>query len=346
VLAYDIVNKPEWATFVETSGELFGTPDASDVGTTAGVEIGVSDGTTRATVGPFNIRVMPVDSVTPRDPAQPIAPSAVTIAGAPSSTVVAGQSYGFTPVVSDPSGAALSFSIVNRPAWATFNTATGALSGKPTSANVGNSTNIVISVSADGSPVSLPAFSIQVLAASDGAPTISGTPLTTVAAGGTYAFTPQAGDPDGHALTFSILNAPSWASFDTSTGELSGSPPANAAASVFSNIVISVSDGTASASLAPFNISVTEPSPGSVTLSWDAPTQNTNGTPLTDLAGFHIYYGTSASNLNQSVQIANPGLTSYALSSLAAGTWYFEVNAYTTAGAESAVSTIVSTSLE
>jgi len=45
VLAYDIVNKPEWATFVETSGELFGTPDASDVGTTAGVEIGVSDGT-------------------------------------------------------------------------------------------------------------------------------------------------------------------------------------------------------------------------------------------------------------------------------------------------------------
>jgi hypothetical protein len=52
VLSYDIVNKPDWATFVETTGELSGTPDASNVGTTAQIEIGVSDGTTRATVGP------------------------------------------------------------------------------------------------------------------------------------------------------------------------------------------------------------------------------------------------------------------------------------------------------
>ena len=271
VLAYDIVNKPEWATFDETSGELSGTPDASNVGTTGGVEIGVSNGTTSATVGPFNIRVIPDEAstgaVATHDPVEPIlpiapntppTPSVPTIAGTPSSTVLAGQPYGFTPVVSAPSGAVLSFSIVNRPAWATFSTATGALSGKPTSASVGNFTNIVISVSTDGDPVSLPAFSIQVQAASDSVPTISGTPATTVAAGGNYAFTPVASDPDGNVLTFSILNAPSWTSFNTSTGELSGSPPASAAANVFSNIVISVSDGTATASHAAFSITVTQ----------------------------------------------------------------------------------------
>jgi hypothetical protein len=256
VLSYDIANKPDWATFVEASGELSGTPDASNVGPTAEIEIGVFDGTTRATVGPFQIRV-----IAPESPATPSAPA--TIAGTPFSTVTAGQPYSFSPIVTDPSGAALSFSIVNRPAWATFSTATGALSGRPTTANAGTFTHIVISVSTDGTPISLPAFSIEVQAAYDSAPTISGTPVTKVAAGGSYSFTPFAGDPDGNALTFSILNAPSWASFSTKTGELSGTAPATATA-LFSNIVISVSDGTSTASLAPFGITVTAPTQNGV----------------------------------------------------------------------------------
>src|ERR1700734_3489873 len=57
VLSYDIVNKPEWAAFTESTGELSGTPDGTNVGTSGLIEIGVSDGTTRATVGPFQIRV-------------------------------------------------------------------------------------------------------------------------------------------------------------------------------------------------------------------------------------------------------------------------------------------------
>jgi len=274
VLAYDIVNKPEWAAFDETSGELSGTPDASNVGTTGGIEIGVSNGTTRATVGPFNIRVIPDEvrtaPVAPHDPVQPIAPptttttttpSPPTISGAPSLNGLAGQPYSFTPVVSDPSGEALTFSIVNRPAWATFSTATGQLSGTPTSADVGKFTNIVISVSTVGVPVSLPVFSIQVKAATDSTPTISGTPTTTVAVGGNYAFTPVASDPDGNALTFSILNAPSWASFDAGTGQLSGTPAAANVGS-YPNILISVSDGTATVSLAAFSITVTQATTG------------------------------------------------------------------------------------
>jgi hypothetical protein len=273
VLSYDILNKPEWAIFSEASGELTGRPEVSDIGTTSEIEIGVSNGTKRAIVGPFHITVIPekpaTDPVSPTEPGtspgsggsvQPTSPA--TIAGTPSPAVTAGQTYRFRPTVTDPSGETLSYAIVNRPAWAAFNTKTGALSGTPTSANVGVFAHILISVSTNEMPVSLPAFAIQVQPAADSTPTISGSPATVVAAGGDYSFTPVAGDPDGNALTFSVLNAPPWASFDSHTGELSGTAPSSATASLFSNIVIGVSDGTLSASLPAFSIQVQAQSGG------------------------------------------------------------------------------------
>ncbi|TLZ01502.1 MAG: hypothetical protein E6K36_11440, partial [Gammaproteobacteria bacterium] len=262
-LTYDITSKPGWATFVPSSGELFGTPGNSDVGTSAEIEIGVSDGTTRAIIGPFRITVNP-----PATP-PPVTPPA--IAGTPAATVTAGQPYSFQPTVTNPGRSTLSFTIVNRPAWGTFSTATGALSGTPTTINEGTFANILISVSDGHTTASLPAFSIQVQAPASNAPTISGTPAPTVVAGNQYAFTPAAADPDGHALTFSILNAPSWASFSASTGQLSGSPP-TADVGVFSNIVITASDGTLTASLPAFSIQVLAPANDTPTISGIPPT--------------------------------------------------------------------------
>jgi hypothetical protein len=91
---------------------------------------------------------------------------------------------------------------------------------------------------------------------------------------------------------------------------------------------------------------VSGPASGNATVNWSAPTQNTDGSPLTNLAGFHIYYGTSPSNLNNTAEIANPGTTSYTINNLAAGTWYFSVNAYTSAGVESAISNTASTTIQ
>jgi hypothetical protein len=91
---------------------------------------------------------------------------------------------------------------------------------------------------------------------------------------------------------------------------------------------------------------VTQISTGSVTVNWRTPTQNTNGTPLVNLAGFRIYYGTSATNLNQSTQIANPGVTSYVLANLAPGTWYIGLADYTASGVESSLSNIASATVQ
>jgi Putative Ig domain len=328
-LTFSVANPPSWASFSSATGQLTGTPTRASIGTYSNIVISVSDGTLSAALPAFSIAVnAPADQ-------------APVIGGTPPASVVAGTAYVFTPTASDPDGNALTFSVANRPSWASFNSSTGQLSGTPATANVGTFSNILISVSDGTLAASLPAFAIVVAAPADPPPTISGSPATSVGAGSPYSFTPTTSDPSGNALTFSVANLPSWAAFNTHSGTLSGTPGAGDAGS-YANIVIGVSDGTASASLASFTITVTQAASGSATLNWSAPTQNTNGTPLTNLAGFHIYYGTSAGNLNQTVQVANAGLTTYVLSNLAAGTWYFSINAYTTTGAESVISNIAS----
>jgi hypothetical protein len=158
-----------------------------------------------------------------------------------------------------------------------------------------------------------------------------------VSSGATYSFQPTASDPDGNTLTYTIANRPSWATFNTSTGRLSGTPTSTNAGS-YSNIVISVSDGTLTASLPSFAITVLQATNGSATLSWTPPTANTDGSSLTNLAGYRVVYGRSSSTLDQTVQIANAGISTYTVTGLTSGTWYFAVKAYNSSGAESAVS--------
>jgi len=168
------------------------------------------------------------------------------------------------------------------------------------------------------------------------APTISGTPPASDAAGQAYSFVPTTTNPGGGTLAFSITNMPAWASFSTVTGALTGTP-SSVQVGAYSNILISVSNGSASASLAAFSITVAA---DSASLSWTAPTQNMDGTPLTDLAGYTIYYGTSPSEMTQSIQVASASETSYVVSNLSAGTYYFAVAAYTTVGTQSAQSSV------
>lgn len=265
----------------------------------------------------------------------------LTISGTPKTSVLGWHTYSFTPTTTVPSGYKATFSISGKPSWASFNTGNGTLSGMPQTANVGTSSTIVISVSDGVAKASLPAFTLKVLP--NITPTITGTPPTTATVGILYSFTPKATETDGDPLSFSIRNKPSWASFSIATGRLSGTPTA-ANVGTYSNIVISTSTGHASASLAAFSITVkssgTTSSTGSAALRWTAPTTNTNGSALTNLAGYHIYYGKSTSTMTTTITVANAGTTSYTVSNLASGTWYFAVNAYTTSGTQSAKSNV------
>ena len=281
------------------------------------------------------------DSIsTPVSAPVPGSNSAPTLSGNPSTRASVGVAYSFTPVASDADAQALNFSIQRKPTWASFDTRTGALSGTPSSTDVGTVAGIVISVSDGTSNASLAPFSIAVGGTNVGGPVISGAPVTTIAVGTAYSFTPTSSDASGDPLTFSIINKPSWATFNEGTGQLSGTPTA-ANIGVTSNIEISVSDGNSEVSLDAFDLAVTQIGVGSATLSWTPPTQNTDGSALTNLAGYRIHYGMSSGNLSQSIQVSSAGITNYVISNLTPATWYFSIKAYTSKNVESDFSAVV-----
>ena len=321
-LAFSITNLPIWASFNTATGGVSGIPISSDFGTYANIVITVTDGIETVSLAPFAINVT-------------LGNQAPTISGTAATQVNAGSQYSFTPTASDPNGDSLSFSIAGKPAWAAFNTTTGRLSGTPSVSNAGTFSNIRISVTDGQLTANLAAFSITVVVANV-APTISGNPPGSVAANTLYSFTPTASDANGDNLTFSVSGLPGWASFNTSTGRISGTPGA-ANIGVYSNIRITVSDGAASATLGPFSITVNAISLGSVTLNWMPPTENEDGSTLMDLDGYRIYWGTSPGNYTNSVTIGR-GLTSYVVDNLAPGTYEFVATSFNTSGVESAYS--------
>ncbi len=165
-------------------------------------------------------------------------------------------------------------------------------------------------------------------------PSISGTPQASVRIGEEYVFAPIVSDPDGDDLAFEIENMPSWAQFDSRTGRLAGMPALGAAGS-YEGIVIEVSDGIVSDSIGPFSISVVQTALGSITVSWQPPTRNEDGTYLYDLSGYRIHYGTSSGDYDHVVELDNPGLSSYVIEGLLPGTYYLAATSYTSKNVES-----------
>ena len=266
---------------------------------------------------------------------------ALTISGSPFTLAPAGAPYWFQPNATDSSGKTMVFHITNKPAWVSFDTRTGQLTGTPGNAARGYYSNIVVSVSDGTSSASLPPFYIYVFAMNESPPVVTGEPPGSVTAGSTYKFQPTVTDPSGQALWFGIRNKPSWASFNTHTGLLTGTP-SSAAAGTYGNISIYATDGQVTGSTSAFSITVERGNSGSATLQWTDPSDFTDGAPLTDLAGYRLYYGTSPSGLSSVVQLPGASLSSYTITNLVPATWYFAVTAYTTTGAESPMSEIVS----
>ena len=84
----------------------------------------------------------------------------------------------------------------------------------------------------------------------------------------------------------------------------------------------------------------TQPVTGSASLAWDAPSTNADGTPLTDLTGYKVYYGTEP-GVYQSINVG--AVDSFEVTGLASGqTYYFTVTAYDSSGSESDYSDVVS----
>jgi len=175
-------------------------------------------------------------------------------------------------------------------------------------------------------------------------PTISGTPLNAIVYGRTYTFVPTATDPEGDAVSFTIVNKPAWATFDTTTGTLQGTPGA-ADVGHYPNIGISVTDGLYAVALTSFSVDVVSTAPGSIVVSWDPPTLRENGSPLTNLAGYKLHWGTALGHYPNLASIPNAGIATYVIDELPPGTYYLVATAYDAAGMESGFSNVATATI-
>lgn len=165
------------------------------------------------------------------------------------------------------------------------------------------------------------------------APTITGSPGSSVLMDEPYSFTPSASDVDNDQLTFAVSGEPDWLTINSGNGAVTGTPTL-ADVGPHSGIVVSVSDGSLSASLPQFTIDVVQNADGSVTLSWAAPTLNEDGTALSDLAGYKVYYGTSSRSYTVEIPV-DLGTTTLMVDNLTPDTYYFAATAINLADVES-----------
>jgi len=173
---------------------------------------------------------------------------------------------------------------------------------------------------------------------SNNPPTISGNPPPAVKVGDNYSFVPTASDPDaGDTLSFSIQNKPMWADFHTSTGALSGVAVLGSVG-LYANIQVTVSDGSLVTSLPEFSVNVVNVGNLSATLSWTAPTQNTDSSALVGLKAYKIYYGKSEGSYSNQIYIDNPGIASYKVNDLTPNRYFFVVTAVNDMDVESGYS--------
>jgi hypothetical protein len=161
---------------------------------------------------------------------------------------------------------------------------------------------------------------------------ISGVPPTVVKAGQAYDFRPQVANTGSAALVFSIANKPAWANFDSTTGELWGTP-ASGLSGIYGGVRISVSNGKASLALPSFPIFVL--ATGAMVVTWQAPLTNTDGTYLGDLSGYKLYYKKSDWSKPRVVEIADPAEQSFTLVGLAKGLYKVSMTAVNAARVES-----------
>jgi hypothetical protein len=96
-----------------------------------------------------------------------------------------------------------------------------------------------------------------------------------------------------------------------------------------------VSDGFVSDSLAAFTISVTQSADGNITLSWVAPSENSDGSALVDLAGYTIHYGKRSGSYDTEIRIDNPSVTTYVVDQFSPDTYYFATTAFNSQGVDS-----------
>jgi hypothetical protein len=165
----------------------------------------------------------------------------------------------------------------------------------------------------------------------------------TAVVGQRWSYQPSISNPDDASITVLASNLPDWITLDQSTGLLEGTP-GEGDVRTWTGIQLTVTNGQQSTRLPPLSVTVMAQGAamGTATVSWSAPTQRVDGSPIGQLAGYRVLYGKNSRDYDHSIELNSAGVNRYVVEGLGAGTWYFAVQAITSDGLTSAPSREVS----
>lgn len=280
--------------------------------------------------------------------------------GTPTAKIAAGSYFSFQPAARDPEGKLLKFRIKNKPSWASFDATTGTLFGTPNRSQMGTYRKIQIIASDGKKSTAMKPFTVRVLAPTASLTTSNPSPTnaTTAADARPQAIGDNASTSTNAPVTIPVLNndtglsdggiqvsiiaAPSHGSASLSNNQIVFTPANQYSGNDSISYRVTDADGDTAVATIAISISCTQGCPADVTLSWSAPTTRADGSPLTNLAGYLVHYGTSHASYTHAVDVGGRNSLTHTLQSLPAGTYYFSVTAYDTNGNESSYSTEVS----
>ncbi|MBV1907825.1 MAG: tandem-95 repeat protein, partial [Kangiellaceae bacterium] len=301
-LTFSVLNAPSWTTFNTGDGTLSGTPTNANLGVFGNIQISVSsNGDLSDFLPAFTITVDNSND----------APTAVDDSATTDEDVAITIDVLNNDIDVDIDDT-LVITAVNTVTNGAAEIINNQVSFTP-SVNF-NGTGSFSYIVSDGTVTDTASVSITVNAVND-APTISGSPATSIAQDDGYSFTPTANDVDGDALSFSIINSPSWATFNTANGTLTGTPTNDDVGS-YANIQITAHDSSESTPLTTFAITVTDVNDSPIALDDDVTTNEDTSVVIsvlindTDADGDQITVISAVAN-NGGVEINNNGVLSY-----------------------------------
>ncbi|MBL8345948.1 MAG: tandem-95 repeat protein [Rubrivivax sp.] len=209
-LSYSLTTAPTGMTINATSGQIAWTPTSAQAGPRA-VTVRVADPTGLTATQSFNVTVAAVN-VAPQITSTPLTSAAV------------GAAYAYRVTASDGNGDTLSYSLTTAPAGMTINATSGQIAWTPTAAQAG-SRAVAVRVADAGGLAATQSFNVAVVA-TNVAPQINSTPLTSATSGAAYAYRVTATDANGDALTYSLTTAPAGMTINATSGQIAWTPTA------------------------------------------------------------------------------------------------------------------------
>lgn len=210
-LLYSLVSAPSGMTIEPVSGEIRWTPTAVQAGTNS-----------------ITVRVTDLRGLSATQTLSTILPAnkAPVITSSPVKQTIATQAYRYDVDATDADGDILSYTLTAKPTGMTIDGATGVIAWTPT-LNQGGAVTVTVKVADANGGSATQSYTLTVALPANHAPSFDTDPVTVVTLGQRYQYDARASDPDGDALTYTLLDAPLGMAVDTVTGTIVWQPRAD-----------------------------------------------------------------------------------------------------------------------